>query len=105
MEERLKKGLIGGSLLGLICVVGATIRSGFTASVASIFALWYNRLIIGLVVGAPWAKKEKKEAMIRGGLLGLLVSFAYYATTKFKDPISFIAGIVYGVILEAWMDK
>lgn len=105
MDKRLKKGIIGGALLGIICVIGAYVRSGFTASASSVFALWYNRVIIGLVIGAPWAKKDKKIAMARGGLLGLLVSFAYYATTKFIDPISFIAGIVYGVILELWMGK
>lgn len=105
MEKRLKKGLVGGGVLGIICVIGAYVRSGFTATASSVFALWYNRVIIGLVVGAPWAKREKKQTMVRGGLLGLLVSFAYYATTKFKDPVSFAAGIVYGVILEVWMDR
>lgn len=105
MNKRLKKGLIGGALLGILCVIGAYVRSDFTASASSVFALWYNRVIIGLVVGAPWAKRDKKIELARGGLLGLLVSFAYYATTKFIDPISFIAGIVYGVILEAWLGR
>ncbi|HHX59754.1 MAG TPA: hypothetical protein GX707_03290, partial [Epulopiscium sp.] len=60
---------------------------------------------IGLTVGAPWAKTTKKKRLVRGGLLGLLVSFAFYSSTDFKDHMSFIAGIVYGVILEAWLGR
>lgn len=105
MKKRLKAALIGGALLGLICVVGAFVRSGFAASPLDVFALWYNRVIIGLVVGAPWPTVEKKQAWLRGGILGLLVSFAYYSSTGFTDPVSFVAGIVYGVILEAWLAR
>ena len=36
----------------------------------------------------------------RGAFLGLLVSFAFYSSTGFRDVIGFIAGIVYGVIIE-----
>ncbi len=31
MNKRLKAALIGGALLGIVCVVGAYIRSGSTA--------------------------------------------------------------------------
>jgi len=34
-----------------------------------------------------------------------LVSFAYYSSTGFQDHISFIAGVVYGFILEAWLSR
>ena len=101
MGKRLKISLIGGALLGIICVVGAYVRSGFTASPWFIFSLWYNRVIIGLVIGAPWATLSKNKELIRGGLLGLLVSFAFYSSTGFEDHVSFIAGIVYGVIIAA----
>jgi len=53
MSKRMKVALIGGALLGVICVVGAYIRSGSTASAGFVFSLWYNRVIIGLAVGAP----------------------------------------------------
>ncbi len=52
MNRRMKVALIGGALLGLVCVLGAYVRSGFTASPEFVFSLWYNRVIIGLVVGA-----------------------------------------------------
>lgn len=101
----MKKALICGALLGLICVVGAYIRSGFTASPVFVFSLWYNRVIIGLAVGAPWNITSRKKSLLRGALLGMLVSFAFYSTIGFQDTVSFVAGIVYGVILEAWLSR
>lgn len=105
MKSRMKTALIGGALLGLVCVAGAYIRSGFTASPVFVFSLWYNRVITGLAVGAPWNMTGRKNALLRGALLGLLVSFAFYSSTGFQDPVSFVAGIVYGVILEAWLSR
>lgn len=105
MNTRLRDGLIGGVLLGIVCVIGAYVRSGGTADTNFVFALWYNRVIMGLVVGAPWPKLERKKAMMRGAIFGLVVSFAFFATSGFQDPVSFVAGIVYGVILEAWLSR
>lgn len=105
MTKRLKWALIGGAVLGIICVVGAYLRSGGTASPAFIFALWFNRVIIGLTVGASWNVTSRNKALLRGAILGLLVSFAFYSSTGFKDPISFVAGVVYGIILEAWLSR
>lgn len=103
MSKRMKTSLIGGVLLGVVCVVGAYARSGFSASPIFIFSLWYNRVILGLVIGAPWNKSTKKKAILRGGLLGLMVSFAFYSTSGFLDSVSFVAGIVYGIMIEAWL--
>ncbi len=105
MKKRMREALIGGALLGIACVIGAYVRSGFTASPVFVFSLWYNRVILGLVVGAPWAALDRRKAITRGAVLGLLVSFAFYSTTGFADPISFVAGIVYGMILEAWLSR
>lgn len=105
MNRRLKEALIGGALLGIICVIGAYIRSGSTASPGLVFSLWYNRVIIGLAVGAPWQATSRSKAILRGALLGLLVSFAYYSSTGFQDHISFVAGIVYGAIIEGWLSR
>jgi len=105
MKRRMIESLIGGVLLGLVCVIGAYVRSGFTASMTFVFSLWYNRVILGLLVGAPWPKVSRNKALLRGALFGLLVSFAFYSSTGFADHISFIAGVVYGVILEAWLSR
>lgn len=105
MSKRLKSGLVAGALLGVLCVIGAYTRSGGTADATFVFALWYNRVIIGLVIGAPWIEADRKTSLIRGGILGLLVSFAFYATTGFQDPVSFIAGVVYGVLIEEYFQR
>ena len=99
------EALIGGAILGLVCVAGAYIRSGSAASPVFVFSLWYNRVIIGLAVGAPWPAKPRNKALLRGAALGLLVSLAFYSSTGFQDPVSFVAGILYGVILEAWLSR
>lgn len=105
MSKRMKTALIGGALLGLVCVAGAYIRSGFTASPVLVFSLWYNRVIIGLAVGAPWTVTDRSKALLRGAILGLLVSFAFYSSTGFQDHVSFAAGILYGVLLEGWLSR
>ena len=105
MTRRMKEALIGGALLGIICVVGAYLRSGSTASPGFVFSLWYNRVIIGLAVGAPWNETSRGKALLRGAILGLLVSFAFYSSTGFQDPISFVAGIFYGAIIEGWLSR
>jgi uncharacterized membrane protein len=105
MSRRMKEALIGSALLGIICVVGAYLRSGSTTSPIIVFSLWYNRIIIGLAVGAPWKASNRSKTLLRGAILGLLVSFAFYSSTGFQDHISFVAGIVYGVILEGWLSR
>ena len=105
MKKRMLTALIGGALLGLVCVAGAYIRSGYTASTALIFSLWYNRVVMGFVIGAPWPDVTRGKALIRGAVIGLLISFAFYSSTGFTDHVSFIAGIVYGVIIEAWLSR
>ena len=105
MNKRLKESLIAGAVLGIICVVGAYLRSGSTASPLFVFSLWYNRVIIGLAVGAPWKETSRTRALLRGALLGLVVSFAFYSSTGFQDPVSFVAGIVYGTLIETWLTR
>ena len=100
LTKRMKVSLILGVLLGIVCIIGATIRSGGAASVTFLFALWYNRVLMGLLIGASWKNIGLPKALARGGFLGLVVSFAFYSATGFGDPVSFLAGVVYGVIME-----
>jgi hypothetical protein len=92
--------IITSALLGVICIVGAQLRSGFTNEAFYLFSFWFNRLLLGIVIGLAWGRLNTLHAIIRGAFLGLLVSFAFYSSTGFKDIIGFIAGIVYGVIIE-----
>ncbi len=92
--------LASGAILGLICIAGSLVRSGFNSDASLLFALWYNRLLMGLVIGANWKKLILPKTIIRGAILGLIISFAFYSSTGFSDLISFLAGIIYGIIIE-----
>ena len=90
-----------GIILGIFCIIGASIRSGFQGNTVYLFSLWYNRLVLGIVIGLTQHKSNFQKSIARGAVLGLVVSFAFYSTNGFQDVISFLAGIVYGVIIEA----
>ncbi|MBN1161627.1 MAG: hypothetical protein JXA17_06760 [Dehalococcoidales bacterium] len=92
--------IVTGAILGVVCIVGAQIRSGFTNEAYYLFSFWFNRLLMGIVIGLAWGRLNTLQAIGRGVLLGLLVSFAFYSSTGFKDVIGFIMGVVYGVIIE-----
>ncbi|MFA5605332.1 MAG: hypothetical protein WC970_05675 [Dehalococcoidales bacterium] len=92
--------VIAGALLGIVCIVGAQLRTGFEHEAPYLFAFWFNRLLLGIVIGLAAFKLSTIQTLGRGALLGLLVSFAFYSSTGFQDVIGFIAGIIYGVIIE-----
>lgn len=97
--------LAGGALLGVICIIGAQTRSGFTRDALYLFSFWYNRVLIGLVIGLAGNNIGANKAMVRGAILGILVSFAFYSSTGFDDAIGFAVGAVYGIIIEYAANK
>jgi hypothetical protein len=99
--KRIGFGLGIGALLGIVCIIGASIRMPGELSTAYLFGFWYNRLLMGLVIGLFSKPKNFKVAMIRGIVLGAFVSFAFYSSTEFFDLTGFLAGVVYGIIIEA----
>ena len=96
--KKLIWSLLLGAILGVVCIVGASLRSQQTLSASYLFAFWYNRLLIGLVIGLL-PKQSYKALFISGVILGTVVSFAFYASTNFQDVVGFIAGMVYGAII------
>ena len=100
LTKRMKICIASGAVLGVICIVGALARSGFQSDAYLLFALWYNRLIMGLVIGLAGGNLGWPKIIGRGALFGLIVSFAFYSSTGFNDVVSFLAGIVYGIIIE-----
>ena len=96
---RLKTAIILGALLGVFCVIGVGFRVGFRGKYIFLLAMWYNRLLMGIVIGLL-ANKKKLKVIIRGASLGLLVSLAFFLSTGFQDPTGFLAGIIYGIIID-----
>ena len=99
-SKRMKVSLLAGAALGVVCIIGALIRSGGSSGAGFLFALWFNRLLMGMVIGSIHEKAERPGLILRGALIGLIVSFAFYSASGFGDVVSFLAGIVYGVIIE-----
>ena len=99
-SKRMKVSLLAGAVLGVVCIIGALIRSGGSSGAGFLFALWFNRLLMGMVIGLMEDIKETPRLILRGAVTGLLVSFAFYSADGFGDAVSFLAGIVYGVIIE-----
>ena len=100
MNKRMRICITAGAILGVVCIVGAQVRSGFQQEPLYLFAFWYNRLLMGVVIGLAAGTQTLRRALYRGALIGLLISFAFYSATGFGDPIGFIVGIVYGMIIE-----
>jgi hypothetical protein len=101
MKKRLIFAVIIGAVLGVFCIIGAAVRFDGQKDWIYLFSLWYNRILMGLLIGVCPRPGKLSTALIRGAILGLLVSFAFFATTGFTDIVSFVAGIVYGIIIDS----
>lgn len=100
VKHRLRTSLIAGAMLGFFCIIGASVRSGFELDASYLFAFWYNRVIMGLIIGLACSESVHYKLILRGAFFGLIVSFAFYSSTAFHDLTGFIAGGFYGVIIE-----
>ncbi len=98
--KRLVVATITGAVLGVFCIIGASARYGSQASPAMLASLWYNRLIMGFVIGLYNKTHNLSKALLRGAVTGLLISFAFFLSGGMSDYVSFLIGIVYGMIIE-----
>ena len=105
ISKRMIVTVITGSILGVVCIIGAQLRSGFENEALYLFSFWFNRFLMGILFGFLTFELPYKQRLLRGLLLGFLVSFAFYSATGFNDLTGFIAGGIYGVIIEAVADK
>lgn len=108
MRKRFLISVAGGVLLGIFCIIGIGYRLGFDGNILFLFSAWYNRVLMGMLIGLASPVKittGSANSFARGGLLGLLVSFGWYASTGFADLLGFFAGIVYGIIIDVVATK
>ena len=99
LKLRMKTAIIMGALLGIICIIGVGFRFVYRNNTVYLISMWYNRLLMGIVIGLV-ADRRRIMVVLRGALLGLMVSLAFFITTGFQDLIGFIAGIGYGIIID-----
>ncbi len=108
MKKRIFISLGSGAVLGLFCILGASVRLGWSGNQLLILSLWYNRLVMGLVIGLAGDLvliEGRSNWILRGALLGLVVSAAYFLTAGGGDWVSFLVGSVYGIIIEFVLQK
>lgn len=108
MNKRLVLGVLSGAVLGIFCIIGGSIRLGWQGNQLLLFALWYNRLVMGVIIGLAGNLiiiKNDWNRVLRGVGLGLIVSGAFFFTSGAVDWVSFLAGGVYGIIIEYVLNR
>ncbi|MBD3212003.1 MAG: hypothetical protein GF311_05270 [Candidatus Lokiarchaeota archaeon] len=107
--KRIGLATILGAVLGIFCILGASGRvGGWVGNEILLIGLWYNRVIMGIIIGLAGEViliKEGKYAkwinsVLRGAILGLLVSLQFFLSTELLDWPTFLAGILYGIIID-----
>ena len=100
MKQRMIITLVTGALLGVFCIVGAQTRTVETLMGWYLFAFWFNRFLMGFVFGLLPSSKDHLILVSRGVLIGLLISFSFYAATEYFDLLGFLVGAFYGLVIE-----
>lgn len=104
MRNRLVLATLTGAILGILCIVGIGFRLGFAENGLFLFSAWYNRLLMGLMIGLAGEivllKKGLANCLLRGAILGFIVSLSWYVASDTRDLTGFLMGIVYGVIID-----
>ena len=103
MNKRVLASTILGGILGIFCIIGISLRMGYTGNELFILATWINRVVMGFVVGLAGGfifKKKSNLVYLRGAIIGLIISGSFYLATSFIDLPGFFAGIVYGIIID-----
>ncbi len=100
MKTRLIGTTIAGAILGIFCIIGAEVRYSGSLETSYLFSFWFNRLIMGMFIGLIVWKISLPKRLLRGLIVGLFISFAFYSSTDFFDTTGFLAGGVYGIIIE-----
>jgi hypothetical protein len=116
--RRIAIATLTGAILGVLCIigVGGRIPGGYFPNIVFLIGMWYNRVIMGMLIGFAGSmtliggsgEKNLRNAVVRGLLFGILVSFAIFLSTEFRDIPSLFAGFAYGPIIDlvaTWTEK
>lgn len=103
--KRISLGILTGAILGIICIIGVGTRVGFSGNFVYLIGMWYNRVIMGFIIGLSGEivileNSPKKNSILRGTIFGLVTTSAIFLSTSFRDIPSFLAGVVYGIIID-----
>ncbi|MFW9841685.1 MAG: hypothetical protein ACFFES_12380 [Candidatus Thorarchaeota archaeon] len=107
-----------GAILGILCIigVGARIPGGYLPNIVFLIGMWYNRVIMGLLIGfvgdvnlfASASERKLVNSALRGLIFGIVVSSAIFVSTEFRDLLALFAGFAYGPIIDlvaTWTER
>ncbi len=116
--RRIAIATLTGAILGVLCIigVGSRIPGGYLPNIVFLIGMWYNRVIMGLLIGFAGDlelvkssnDKNLENAVVRGLIFGILVSLAIFLSTEFRDVPALFAGFAYGPIIDVvstWTEK
>ena len=98
-----------GALFGVFCIIGVSQRSGWGPlpnDAVYLTGAWYNRLIMGIMIGLAGEihffseKNYIWESIIRGVVIGTLISISFAFLQQYVTWTYFFAGIAYGLIID-----
>jgi hypothetical protein len=99
-KKRILLGAITGTILGIFCILGASQRAGgFAGNEWMLFGLWFNRLLLGLIIGSI-CLSNKTHRLIIAAIWGLLMGFAWFISSGMQDIAAFLVTVPYGLIIE-----
>jgi hypothetical protein len=98
---------IGGIIAGILCMIGGYLRGFITEiSILSLLPFFFNRIMLGFVIGIS---NLKFHYLLNGALIGLLISlissFAIIENNITAFVAFSVAGIIYGVLIEWFATK
>ncbi|MGY5872064.1 MAG: hypothetical protein RTV72_07475 [Candidatus Thorarchaeota archaeon] len=109
--RRIAIATIVGALLGVLCIIGVGSRiPGNYSNVIYLAGVWYNRVLMGLMVGFAGHvtiiksdnDKNYVNAIVRGLIIGFIVTSAtlLLSDTIPLDWLGWFAGLMYGPIID-----
>jgi len=99
LTKRLKICIATGAILGVFCIVGASLRSGFQRD-AIFICFMVQSTDYGFDDWISWWKPGMAKNNWPRRLFWFGRFSCFYLSTGFTDVVSFLAGIVYGIIIE-----
>jgi hypothetical protein len=106
-------GIGMGAILGIFCIIGVSQRipSYVFNETAYLAAAWYNRVVMGMIIGLAGDLEIIKNgskttnSIIRGAIFGALVSIGFGLLGQTVEITFFMAGIVFGIINDFVITK
>jgi hypothetical protein len=100
-----------GMLLGIFCIIGVSQRipSYITNNFKYLMAAWYNRVIMGIIIGLSGEiiiiTNKNINPILRGAIIGAIVSVGFGLLGQTIEIMFFIAGIGFGIINDVVTSK